>query len=46
LVQLTILKEELENINTSLNKKEESWQFTISRDSSGNMSSINAKRLK
>lgn len=44
-INASSIKKELESINTSLNKKEESWQFSITRDNNGNMSSINAKRI-
>ena len=40
------IKPELEKINSTLDNKEESWNFSIDRDNSGNMVRINAKRVK
>lgn len=40
------IKPELEKLNSTLSNKEESWSFTINRDTQGNMTQINAKRLK
>lgn len=40
----TSVKEELKGINESLKKTNESWTFNISRDSNGNLKTINAKK--